>query len=92
MTITDCGLGSRLISVVNIFLLWTAAVLLGVKYKMTALKIHSAVVELNVVNRLFYREVFIGFGCLYLFSFGFFIFEYIAVNKILKNEWPLLPQ
>jgi len=78
MAIDNCSLGLNILQTIDCYLLWTAAILLGVKYKMTAYKIHSAVVELSVANRDFYREVVIGYAVLYLFSFLVFVFVLTA--------------
>ena len=48
MVISNCGLGENMIDSVALFCLWTAAILVGVKYKKTALRIHAAVFEANI--------------------------------------------
>jgi hypothetical protein len=56
--------------------------MLGMKYKMTALKIHAAVCELSVANRMYYKEVVIGFGALYTGSFLFYLYMMIIIPKV----------
>lgn len=48
----------------GIFLLWFAAVLVGIKYKHTSLKIYAAVCETGVANREIYKRVRFQYGCL----------------------------
>ena len=74
----------------NIFVLWSAAVLLGVKYKMTAEKIHAAISELSVASRVYYKEVVILYGGLYSISFLLFIYLMCAIPKVMKGEWSVI--
>ena len=88
MTITNCGVGQNfLISTAN-FLLWTTSLLLGVKYKITAYRIHSAVCELNVANRKFTREIALRYGGLLASAFVFYILYIIIMPLVLKGELP----
>jgi hypothetical protein len=45
IVIQNCGMGYKMLAVFSIFLLWSAACLLGLKYKMISHKIHVAVSE-----------------------------------------------
>lgn len=92
MAIENCAMGMRIWSQVNVFFLWTAAILLGIKYKMTALKIHSAVIDCQVVNRSVYREVVCGYGSLYAVSVLFFAFEICVICKTLQGDWQKAPE
>ena len=49
--ISDCGLGLRLDALVGVLLLWTASVVLCIKYSMIAKKVAIAITEQNVVKR-----------------------------------------
>jgi hypothetical protein len=53
--IDNCSLGYKITDSIGTFTLWSAACLLGLKYKMTAHKIHTAVKEQNVANRASYQ-------------------------------------
>jgi hypothetical protein len=78
LIISECGLGLRLDTTIGIFLLWTAAVVLSIKYSMVAQKVASAINEHNVVNRDNYRKIVWFFVVLYLLSLCFFLFIMIA--------------
>ncbi len=88
MIITNCGIGQGyLVSTANM-LLWTASLLLGVKYKMTAYRIHSAVCELNVANRKFQREIAIRYGGLLVSAIVFYVAYMTIMPKVMKGELP----
>lgn len=92
LSIDNCAMGMRIWSQANMFFLWTAAVLLGIKFKMTAQKIHSAVIDCQVVNRGVYREVVCAYGSLYAVSVLFFTFEIVVICKTLQGEWRRAPE
>jgi hypothetical protein len=77
LSIDNCAMGMRIWSQANMFFLWTAAVLLGIKFKMTAQKIHSAVC---------------AYGSLYAVSVLFFTFEIVVICKTLQGEWRRAPE
>lgn len=81
-------MGSSLLTILDLYVLWSQAVILGVKYKLTALKIHAAVCDLSVANRSFYKEVVIGYGGLYSTSFLSVLYMIIVDVKIMKGLWP----
>ena len=68
MVISYCALGAQLVDTCGLFLLWFAAVLVGIKYKHTSLKIYAAVCETGVAKREIYRRVRQQYGTLIALS------------------------
>jgi hypothetical protein len=89
---SKCGLGLRLDATVGVFLLWTAAVVLSIKYSMIAQKVASAITEHNVVNRSNYRRIVQFFAVLYIMSLAYFLFVVTEnvlipdVNKTFEDQ------
>lgn len=75
-------------SITEIFTLWSAACLLGLKYKLTAHKIHIAVKEQNVVNRLVYREIFVSYAAIYSLAVIYYIWQMVCMPGVIRKKWP----
>lgn len=69
-------------------LLWSTSLLLGVKYKMTAYRIHSAVCELNVANRKFQKEIAARYGGLFASALIFYLLYLILFPRVMAGELP----
>lgn len=73
---------------IDFYLLWCAALLLGVKYKMTALKIHSAVCHSEVTDRRFYRDVMVRYGGLFALSTILELYWFISYFRVYLSGAP----
>jgi hypothetical protein len=69
-------------------LLWSTSLLLGVKYKMTAHRIHSAVCELNVANRKFQKEIATRYGGLFVSALVFYLLYLVLFPRVMAGELP----
>jgi len=66
--------------------LWTASVVLCIKYTMIAKKVSIAITEQNVVKRSNYKKIVIFFVVLFTLSFVFFISILIVNITALDNS------
>ena len=76
----------RLDALVGVLLLWTASVVLCIKYSMIAKKVAIAITEQNVVKRSNYKRIVYFFGVLYSLSFVFFVCILIVNITALDNS------
>lgn len=66
----------------DVYILWSAACILGIKYEQTAVKVHAAVCEANVASRKFYQKVYLTYSLLFVISFLVFVYWLIALSHV----------
>lgn len=71
---------------VGVLLLWTASVVLCIKYTMIAKKVSIAITEQNVVKRSNYQRIVQFFVVLFALSFVFFICIFVINITALDNS------
>ena len=76
---TQCTAKLQVLLIVAYFVLWSAACLLGVKFKMTSNEIHSAVMDMNVLSHGNIRSLLVGFGTLYAVSVIYLVLRVVLV-------------
>ena len=76
---SQCTSKLQVLMLAAYFVLWSAACLLGVKFKMTSNEIHSAVMDMNVLSHGNIRSLLVGFGTLYAVSVLFLALRVLLV-------------
>lgn len=77
-----------ILTTTSLFSFWSAACLLGLKYKMTAHKIHMAVSEHTLVDRKSYQQIFNRFTGVFAFCLLYYVFAMIIIPGTLLRGWP----
>lgn len=72
----------------QVFFLWVASCILGLKYKMTALKVSNAINNFDVVKRDSYKQNFVIFKCIGYLSLLYFTAWLIIISGVLIIGWP----
>lgn len=88
MCINNCSMSYYLLTTTSIVTLWSAACLLGLKYKMTAHKIHMAVSKHALVDRKDYQEIFNWFTGVFALCLVYYVYAVIIICGISLLGWP----
>ena len=83
-----CGIGYRVITLLQIFCMWIAACILGLKYKMTALKISNAINYGDTVKRDSYKKSLVTFRRICYLSIVYFSFVLVVLPGVMVADWP----
>jgi hypothetical protein len=86
--IENCSMFYYVINSISFFTLWSAACLLGLKYKMTAHKIHIAVSEHSLVDHARYRQILNQFTGIFALCLMYFALMMTIIPGILMGGWP----